>query len=243
MSGSRYNPLVRVALTIAGLLAVSLARDWLQFGYVVAVFLVLCAILRARLSPMARSIKVILPWTFIFFIIHMTFSKLAEPQVDLMSILKSEAIVLFRFIGLAGAMGVLREGVSAESLVDSIKTLIDRLGIKSHLAEDLLQTMRLILIFIPEVMREYRSIERFDLALGFDAPVTLRERVSFYGGNLLPVVSRSLSRARQLGEVMNLRGYGKFLPRGQLSPLPFRTRDGLAVSVITVLLGSVLWVF
>lgn len=185
----------------------------------------------------------ILPWTVIFFLIHLVFSKLSEPQVGWLSILQAEAIVLFRFIGLAGAMGVLREGVGAESLVDSMKTLIDRFGIRSHFAEDLLQTMRLILIFIPEVMREYRSIERFNLALGFDPPVTLRQRIGFYGGNLLPVMSRSLSRARQLGEVMNLRGYGQVLPRGQLSPLAFRIRDGLAVLAITALPGSVLWVF
>ncbi|MFB0517338.1 MAG: hypothetical protein ACETWG_12150 [Candidatus Neomarinimicrobiota bacterium] len=184
-----------------------------------------------------------LPWTVGFFLIHLVFSYIALPHSDLVAFLKDESIILLRFIGLAGVMGVLREGVKAQSLIDSLKTLVDRLHIKSRLAEDLLQTLRLVLVFIPQVMQEYRSLERFNLALGFTPPDTLREKVRFYGGNLLPVMSRSLTRAQQLGEVMRLRGYGLVIPRGQLTPLPFKFQDGMAVVVITVLLGCAGWVF
>ena len=239
----RYNPLVKVALALAGLLAVSLSRDPAQVAYVAAMFLGLCLILGLRLGPLGRSVMVMLPWTLLFFAIHVAFSSLTEPQLAVGGVLRREFIVLLRFIGLAGVMGVLREGVDAQSLVYSIKTVLDRLRIRSRLAEDLLQTLRLILVFIPQVMREYRSLERFNQALGFAPPRTLREKVRFYGGNLLPVMSRSLARAYQLGEVMSVRGYGQVIPRGQLTPLPFRFRDGALVAATVVLLGSSGWVF
>ena len=240
---SDYNPLVRVALAVAGLLAVSLSRDPFQFAYAAVVFLLLCLLLGLRLAPIGGSVRVMLPWTLVFFAVHLAFSYLAGPQPGLGPVLRRESIVLFRFIGLAGVMGVLRERMDAQSLVDSIKTLVDHLRIRSHRVEDFLQTLRLILVFIPQVMREYQSLERFNLALGFTPPGTLREKVRFYGGNLLPVMSRSLTRAHQLGEVMSLRGYGQVIPRGQLTPLPFRLRDSAAVAAITVLLGSSGWVF
>ena len=240
---SGYNPLVMVALIIAGLLCISLSRDPFQFAFVAAVFLLLCLALGLRLAPMGRSIRLILPWTLVFFAIHLGFSYIYGPQPGLGEVLRRESIILLRFIGLAGVMGVLREGMDAQSLVDSIKTLMDRLRVRSRRVEDFLQTLRLILVFIPQVMREYQSLERFNLALGFKPPGTLRERVRFYGGNLLPVMSRSLARARQLGEIMTLRGYGRAIPRGQLTPLPLRLHDGAAVAVIAVLLSSSGWVF
>ncbi len=243
MQRERHNPLVKVTFAVLGLLAVSLSRDILHFAYVTAVFLVLCLLLGLRLAPVGRSVRVMLPWMLVFFGIHLVFSSLAAPQTDLVGLLARESIVLFRFIGLAGVMGVLREGMDAQCLVDSIKTLMDRLHIRSRLAEDLLQTLRLILVFIPQVVREYRGLEQFNLALGFAPPGTLREKVGFYGGNLLPVMYRSLTRAHQLGQVMSLRGYGRVIPRGQLTPLPFRYRDGMAVVAITVSLGSSAWVF
>ena len=228
---------------MAGLLSISLSRDLYQFAYVATVFLLLCLALGLRLAPLGRSIRLILPWTLVFFAVHLAFSYLYGPQPGLGGILRQEFIVLLRFIGLAGVMGVLREGMDAQSLVDSIKTLMDRLRVRSRRVEDFLQTLRLILVFIPQVMREYQSLERFNLALGFTPPGTLRERVKFYGGNLLPVMSRSLARARQLGGIMTLRGYGRVIPRGQLTPLPFKFQDGAAVVVIAGLLGSSGWVF
>jgi len=241
--GERFNPLVRVALVVAGLLAVSLTRGFFQFACVAAVFLVLCLSLGLRLAPVGRSIRIMLPWTLVFFGIHLVFSSFATPQAGLVNLLSEESIILLRFVGLAGVMGVLREGMDAQSLIDSLKTLLDRLRIRSRLAEDLLQTLRLVLVFIPQVMREYRSLERFNRALGFAPPSTLREKIGFYGGNLLPVMSHSLARAHQLGEVMSLRGYGQVIPRGQLTPLLFRLRDGVAVAAIVVLLGSAGWGF
>ncbi|UCD37702.1 MAG: hypothetical protein JSW54_12920 [Fidelibacterota bacterium] len=242
IAGGNHNPIVWVILILAGLLAVSFAGHLLQLTYVASAYLAICMLLGLRLAPVARSVKMILPWTLVFFAIHLVFSTLAEPQHSPLTVLRRESIILFRLIGLAGVMGVLRQGMSAQSLVDSLKTMADRLHIRSHLVEDFLQTLRLILIFIPQVLREYRNLERFNLALGFTPPGSLRAKVGFYGGNLLPVMSRSLSRARQLGEVMDLRGYGKVIPRGQLTPLPFRIRDGgIALSII-LLLGSAGWV-
>ena len=240
---SGYNPLVMVVLIMAGLLSISLSRNMFQFAYAAAVFLLLFLPLGLHLAPLGRSIRLMLPWTLVFFAIHLAFSYISGPQSGLGDVLRREFIVLLRFIGLAGVIGVLREGMDAQSVVDSIKTLMDRLRVRSRRMEDFLQTLRLILVFIPQVMREYQSLERFNLALGFKPPGTLRERVRFYGGNLLPVMSRSLARARQLGEIMTLRGYGRAIPRGQLTPLPFRFQDSAAVAVIAVLLGSSGWVF
>ncbi|UCH62429.1 MAG: hypothetical protein JSU77_11590 [Fidelibacterota bacterium] len=238
-----HNPLVIVVLVIAGLLSISLSKTTIEFAYVAALFVLLCLFLGLRLIPLGRSIRLMLPWTMAFFAIHLTFSYISGPRAGLVDVLRREFIILLRFIGLAGAMGVLREGMDAQSLVDSIKTLMDRLRVRSRRVEDFLQILRLILVFIPQVMREYQSLERFNLALGFTPPGTLRERIRFYGGNLLPVMSRSLTRARQLGEIMTLRGYGRAIPRGQLTPLPFRLQDSVAVAVIAVLLGSSGWVF
>ncbi len=234
----QYNPLVRITLALAGLLAVSLSGNILQLVFIAAVFLLFCLILRLQFRSMWRSIRIMLPWTLIFFTIHLGFAYYTSPQLGLGVTIKDESIVLFRFIGLTGVMGILQDGLEAQALVDSLKTLIDRLRIRSRRAEDFLQTFRLILVFLPQIMEEYRNLEQLNSALGFTNPNTLKDKIKFYGGNLLPVMSRSLTRARQLGTVMSLRGYGLAVPRGQLTPLPLRLQDGIAIVIITALLGG-----
>lgn len=238
-----HNPLVRIMLALAGVLAVSLSTEWRELAYTAATFLTLTFFLGLSLRLVLDSVRLMLPWTLLFFAIHIGFTWFANPDGGLVPVLAGESIILLRFIGLSAVMGVLREGLSAQRLVDSLKTLLDRSGISSPLAEDLLQTFRLILVFIPQVQREYRGLERFNRALGFEPPATLPDKVRFYGGNLLPVLSRSLDRAEQLGEVMVLRGYGRLAPRGQLSPVPFRAADIAWTVCILLLLGSGRWLF
>ena len=239
----QYNPIVKIILAVSGLLAITMSADVIEFLYVAGIFIVLCMILRVKLTNILKSIRLIMPWILIFFVIHLIFVQLSHPSIGFSQILYRELIVLLRFIGLAGVMGILRDGMNAHSLVDSIKTLSDRLGISSRLIEDLLQTLRLILLFIPQVIREYRMLERFNLALGFKSPSNLREKISFFGGNLMPVMSRSLARAQQVGAVMGLRGYGQVIPRGQLTPISFKRLDiGLTLGGL-FLLTSVLWIF
>ena len=239
----QYNPIVKVILAFCGLVAITISGNVIEFLYVAAIFILLSSILRVKPASILLSIRLIIPWVLFFFIIHLIFVQLSHPGIRFRQILSRELIVLLRFVGLAGVMGILRNGMNAQSLVDSIKTLSDRLGIKSRLIEDFLQTLRLIFLFIPQVIREYRILERFNLALGFRPPSSLREKISFLGGNLIPVMSRSLARAQQVGAIMSLRGYGQVIPRGQLTPISITLPDiGLTLAGI-FLLTSVLWIF
>ncbi len=236
-----HNPLVRIILALAGLLTVSLAADWQQLAYSTSCFLALTMLLGLSVRPIVGSVRLMLPWTLLFFTVHVLITWLVEPGQGFRSVIAGEAIILARFIGLSAVMGVLREGISAQRIVDSLKTLLDKSRWHSRRAEDLLQILRLILVFIPQVRREYARLERFNRALGFAPPANLGQKVRFYGGNLLPVLSRSLARADQLGVVMDQRGYGRVVPRGQLTPVPFRTADTGWTLAILVLLGGGGW--
>ena len=241
-AGQAANPLVRVVLALGGLLAVSLASDQLRLLYTAAIFLALCGLYRYNMVPIFRSIRTMLPWSIIFFSIHLVFFTLTQPDVDFRHAFQSEVIVLGRFIGLSGVMGILREDLQGQNLINSIKTLIDRTGLVSRLAEDGLQMLRLTLFFIPQVGREYEKLERFNRALGIEPGNSLRGRITFYSAHLLPVLEQSLARAHQLGEIMILRGYGTVIPRGQLEPVPFTGLDFLKVIFIMLTLSSSRWV-
>jgi energy-coupling factor transporter transmembrane protein EcfT len=239
----KFNPLVKIILVFGGLLGITMSTSYFELLYTAGIFTALSLIIKVRIVYILRSIRIVIPWALVFFMIHLIFVYLSPPRTRFSQILFEELIVFLRIIGLAGVMGILRKGMNAQSLVDSVKTLSVRLGIKSRMIEDFLQTLRLILLFIPQVIREYRSLERFNLALGFKPPSNLREKIKFFGGNLLPVMSRSLSRAHQVGRVMSLRGYGLVIPRGQLTPVAFTLTDlGLTLGGL-FLLTSVSWMF
>ena len=240
---SEQHPIVLVVLVISGLLTVSLARDYLQFSYALVMFLILASLLKLPLKHMLADVRNLLPISIIFFGIHLFFSIITSGDMPWQDVIARESIVLFRFIGLSVVMGMVHRQIGAERLVDALKTASDKLSIRSRLIEDILQILRLIMAFIPQVTREYQGIERFNSALGFQPPAKLKSRVKFYSENLMPVLSRSLTRAQQLGHIMSLRGYGRVIPRGQLHPLPMSGKDRISCIAIMVMLGSSKWLF
>ncbi len=237
-----WNPLVPLGLGLLGVLAMSLARHPAEIGALLLLFSGLSLALKFSLRGGLGDAALMLPWATLFFGIHIGFTVWGAEGLTIRSALAREIIVLLRLLGLSLVIGTVRAGLQAQRLIDSLKTGLDRLGIRSHLGEDLLQTMSLMLAFIPQVQKEYRELARFHQALGFRRPAGLRERTLYYGGHLATVLSRSMERARQVGQVLQLRHYGEVVPRGQLTPEPFRRRDGAALISGMMVLGAALWV-
>lgn len=235
------NPLVPVGLACGGLFAASLARDNLSLALVWLTFNTLVLILKFDLKPVYRNVRQLVPWTLIFFTIHLLFSVATNSTLSVLDVFGREAIVFFRFLALAGVMGVVLNGVGVQRFIDSLKTIFDRLGVHSHFGEDMLQILSLILTFIPQVSREYAGLMEFSRAVGFEEPANFFQRMRFYGSNLLPVVSRSLDQAYQVGGTMVLRGYGRVIPRGQLTPVPFTLADATKLGGIALVFGTLVW--
>lgn len=242
MRPQRLNPLVWPVLAVSGVIAITLAREPLEFGTTAASFLLLSLIFGLQLKPVVASLSLVLPASLILFTIHMTFVILTQPGTAPLAAIAGQSLTLLRYLGLTMVMGAVVSRLEAQALVDSVKTLMDRIGIRSRLWEDLLQTLRLILVFIPQVRREFEGLQHYNRALGLSPRKSLLGRLSFFGEAFLPLLSRSLARARQLGTIMDLRGYGMTVPRGQLRPLPLRWQDGVAMLSIIALFGSVQWV-
>ena len=237
-----WNPLVPLGLGLFGVMTVSLARYPAEIGVVLLLFAGVGLALRLSLRGGLRDGTLMLPWATVFFAIHIGFTVWGGEGLTIRRAIEREIIVLLRLVGLSLVIGTVRRGLEAQRIIDSLKTGLDRLRIRSHLGEDFLQTMSLMLAFIPQVQKEYRELARFQQALGFRQPAGLRERTHYYGGHLATVLSRSMERARQVGQVMQLRHYGEVVPRGQLTPEPFRRRDGLALLGGMMVLGTALWV-
>lgn len=240
-TASAFNPLVPLLLGLAGIVCVSLSASPLEAAAVLTLFGALAYAVGLKLSGGLSATRVMLPWALVFFAVHVGFTQLASTGTPLARTALSESVVLARLMGLTLILGTVRSGLAAQGLIDSLKTVLDRLHIRSRRAEDFLQTVSLTLAFIPHVQTEYAQLERFHRALGFAPPRTFRQRISYYGSYLVPVLSRSLDRAQQVGAVMALRGYGQVIPRGQLRPERFTWRDGFAAAGATMLLGGVLW--
>lgn len=238
---SAFNPLVPLLLGLAGIVCVSLSASVYEAAAILIVFGALASVLGLKLTGGLNATRIMLPWALAFFAVHVGFTQLASNNTALAQTAQTESVVLARLMGLTLILGTVRNGLTAQGLIDSLKTMLDRLNIRSRWAEDFLQTVSLTLAFIPHVQTEYTELARFHRALGFTPPSTFRQRITYYGSHLVPVLSRSLDRAQQVGAVMALRRYGQVIPRGQLTPEIFTWRDGLAVAGTTILLGAVLW--
>lgn len=224
-----------------GVVAVSLSDGALEIGSVLVAFMALALFLKMDIRGGFRDVWIMLPWAMAFFAIHAGFVLWAGAAQTPLATLGKESIVLQRLIGLSLVLGTVRHGIEGQTLIDSLKTALDQTGLHSRWGEDAVQTLRLTLSFIPQAQDEFKQLQRFHAALGFSRPRGLRQRIRYYGSHITPVLSRSMDRARQVGLVMEQRGYGRVVPRGQLTPVPFRSTDAIWVGLGMMLLGVSLW--
>lgn len=241
-AASKFNPLVILHLGLLGVITVSLSANLREALLVLVIFAMIAKLLGLQPREGLADARLMLPWAVVFYGIHIFFTATLQESHSLIQTAADESVILGRLIGLTFALGTIRRGIVAQRLIDSLKTAVDAIHLHSRWIEDILQGISLTLAFIPHVQNEYASLRRFHQALGFKPPKTWKERAGYYAGHLVPVLSRSLDRARQVGWVMEFRAYGSVIPRGQLTPVYFRLSDFMVVSAVTMLLGGALWV-
>ena len=125
----------------------------------------------------------------------------------------------------------------AMMILDALRTLWRKTGISSRKIEDFFLLLYLTFRFYPLLREEVRTISSLGKALGLPSDQGKIKQVKRTASYLPGMIMNCLHRADNLALAMEIRGYGRFLPRGLVNPIGFFWRDAV-VLVLALLMVS-----
>lgn len=110
---------------------------------------------------------------------------------------------------------------------------LNRIGVSYSLA----YAVAIALRYIPDIQRDYQDIAFAQQARGLDLSRNekLGKRLKNMGSILLPLIFSSLERIETISAAMELRAFGKNKKRTWYSGKPFKSRDYIAIAVMSMI--------
>ena len=150
-----------------------------------------------------------------------------------------------RILVLVSAAALLTATTSPLALTDGMEDLMSPLKRIRFPAHEVAMMMTIAMRFIPTLYEEGQKITKAQAARGADfASGGLISRVRAMLPVLIPLTVGAFSRADELAEAMESRGYTGGEGRSRYRELAFRGRDALALAVAALVpVGGVIWRF
>lgn len=243
----KLDPRVKLVTTIAFLVALFVADDWV--GYLVAtVFLV--AVIKLSRVPfhfMVKGLKAI----FFILLITMFFNLFLTPgDVVLVQIWKlkitdkglhTAIFMAIRLIYLILGSSVMTLTTTPNDLTDGLEKLMSPLK-KLHVpVHEVAMMMSIALRFIPILLEETDKIMKAQIARGADFENgNLIQKAKNLVPLLVPLFISAFRRANDLAMAMEARCYRGGEGRTKMKPLVYARRDYYAYGVVVIFLAAII---
>ena len=250
----RLDPRTRL-LGFAGLLVALVAARHLPVALSLVGFTILLVRLaRVPVGYALRGLRLFLPWLALIAAIQLVFGIGSRPDCAALvtwgpwrltsCTLLFAGLTLTRFAGLVLLVGLLTWTSSIPDLARGLEALarpLDRLKLPAH---QLALTGVIAMRFVPTMALEMERIEKAQRARGADLArgrLNFVQRVRRTLPLIVPLFVLALRRAERLAEAMEARAYGGGWARGRYHRLALRRPDWVALGVIGLVLGGVLF--
>jgi energy-coupling factor transporter transmembrane protein EcfT len=140
----------------------------------------------------------------------------------LATVLRGLGLITFRLLVVVTIMTIYLTQNSADSLLTAWRTLWLKLRRPWRNIEDLFLFLEMTLRFFPTFQREWDMVQQTRKALRLHPPRNRLARVRQLVEDLAAFLIFRLRHAEETALAMELRGYGKLIPRGVTKPVPFQ---------------------
>ena len=199
----------------------------------IAIIFVLILLYRKYYTGVLKRINPIIKFYPILFVLYIGFSSvLTTDSIDI--ILINICIASIKILLMISIMAFYLEQSKPSKILIALRSLWSKLNISWRVVEDLFLFFELTLRFLPTFQNEWESIKRGKVALGLQTVSTKRDQIRDMIKILPGIILRNYKRSEETSKMMQLRGYGKQIPRGIVYPVKFTLNDGLVFLLITL---------
>jgi len=249
----RSDPRARILAYLALLVALTITQrpEGLTLGALAVLAILVIAHIPLRYS--LRGLLPPLPFLLLLAILQLFFHPVHAPSPILLATgpivltladLLAAGMLLLRFSALILCLSLASYTLSPNDLTRGLEALLrplTRLGIPVH---DFVFVVQITLRYIPLLAQSAEQIAKAQAARGADWDSkggNLLKRVRRVLPVLIPLFMLSFQRAENLALAMDARGYASLDYRTSLVELHFSLHDALAVLVVLLIAGAILW--
>ena len=235
------NPLTWVILLITYFVLAFKTVILQQYVWLLIILLVPAFLMNVSFRSIVRRVRHILLFLPILFIFYVGLSLILSENTFAGTI-QAISISTARILLIIFSMALFLELTHSMTILDSLRTLWWRAGIQSRRMEDFFQLLYLTFRFFPILREEVQTVSSLEKAFGLP-PVQRRFKQIKQIASYLPgFVVDCLQRADHLAMAMEIRGYGRVLPRGIANPIRFHSADAFVlISLFFLMTGYIIF--
>ncbi|MFQ6674267.1 MAG: energy-coupling factor transporter transmembrane component T [Fidelibacterota bacterium] len=234
---ARLNPLTWLAVLVTYLAAVFLSESRGQFAWLAGILGTGLLLERRAIASVVARVRPFVYFLPIMFGFYMAMTHLLTGD-PMFAVISSVSVSALRIFIMIVTMSVFLEFTPSVSILDAIRTLWRRTGIRWRRAEDAFQLLYLTFRFFPMLKEEVEGMANVDEALGIPPARRKFDMIKRTVVYLPGLVANCLHRAENLGLAMDTRGYGRVLPRGVASPWHFCPSDAFVFALLVLFLAG-----
>lgn len=243
----KLDPRFKIILTIALIVGVYTAQNIFGFAFVTVFLAIMIFISQIRASLIFKSIKPIIFIICFTSVINLFYAK-GGAEFDLGFVIVTEkgiytaVFMAFRLIFMVITASLLTYTTSPIALTGGIERLLSPLKLIRVPVHEIAMMMTIALRFIPTLSEEADKIIMAQKSRGADFESgSIFKRISALVPILVPLIVSAFRRADELAMSMECRCYNGGDGRTRLHQFKADTGDYLAVLVVAVFIGAVLW--
>ena len=213
-----------------------------------ALTLLLIRINGIRLSSVFRSVRYLLMFLPITFLVHLLITSrgwqlfTGELQFSL-ALLEQPVLFSIRMVNLIILMAFVLKWVRDIEFLDAVYHLLKPLRRLDWAVDDFFQIVFIAIKFFPILQEEYRRLDEGWKVFADSPDKHLAERIQRVRKSLVPLMIFSFQRAETLADAISVRGYHNTVRRSYYQPLSFRTVDWLICGLaLSLLVTVIIWV-
>lgn len=243
----QLDPRTKIVGTILFISSIFLAETYAAYGLLILFAAVLVGVSRIPARLVIRSLKPLWLIVLITFFIHLfstpgTVIAVAGPFSVTDAGLRQGILMSLRLVLLIVVSSLLTFTTSPIVLTDGIERLLNpfkRVGVPAH---ELAMMMTIALRFIPTLIEETDRIMKAQIARGAEfSSGSLVKRAKNMIPLLVPLFVSAFRRADELATAMEARCYRGGDNRTRMKELQLAVRDGLAMTMLTMLILVLVW--
>jgi energy-coupling factor transporter transmembrane protein EcfT len=215
------NPLVNLWFFLGFSFSLIVSVSYLEWGIHSIIFLFISLINRSQILTIFRKMKSFVFYFPIMLIIYVLFSLLLTDNSIIFSINKAIFGIL-KLILMVGAMTFFIETTSSQDIVILLRSLWFKMDKSWKWVDDLFLFLEMTLRFYPTFQSTWESIRNSRKALGLEIELSQWSQVKIGAKEIPGLLIHQLRRADDVAMAINLRGYGKQIPRGITYHIPVK---------------------
>lgn len=246
----RVHPLIKIVLFFVTSVLTLITED--LAAYIIFSMALLFSVVAGKLG-LKNFLQAIKPVIFIFiwtFIFQVLFNKNGELvlQVGFLQVydqtLLNSVLVFFRMFILVGVSAVLTLSTSPIEITHGFEDFFKPLKYIKVPVEAIALTLSIALRFIPLFFEEVKRIDVAQKSKGFDIEdLNFAAKFRYYAFLLIPLMLSAVSKAEDIANAMEIKGYGIGEKRSRFRVYGFTIEDLiLALLYLIILLGIFFWI-